>query len=136
MSKKLLLALLVIVGGLFYGGCATVSQTVAQPLYNVEGAQARSYDGKALSSAQVEKAIISAATQRNWRVQKVKEGLIVATYYARQHMAQVEIKYSSSTYSINYKNSSELNYDGTTIHKNYNSWIKNLDNSIQLYLNN
>ncbi|MDR3346736.1 MAG: hypothetical protein LBS73_06140 [Campylobacteraceae bacterium] len=132
MGKKLLLALLVVVGGLFYAGCSTTSQ----PVYNIEGAHAQSFDGKALTSAQVEKAILSAGTQRGWRMQKVKDGLITATYYARQHMAQIEVKYSSSSYSIKYKNSSDLNYDGVNIHRNYNSWIRNLDNSIQLYLNN
>jgi hypothetical protein len=132
MSKKLLLALLVVVGGLFYAGCSVTSQ----PVYNVENAEAKSVGGKALSLAQVEKAILQAGTQRGWRMQKSKDGLIVGTIYARQHMAQVEIKYTSSSYNIIYKNSADLNYDGVNIHKNYNSWVRNLDNSIQLYLNN
>ncbi|MDR2636009.1 MAG: hypothetical protein LBC08_04170 [Campylobacteraceae bacterium] len=131
MSKKLFLASLIIIGGLFYAGCSTIQQ----PLYNVEGAPAQSYDGKKLSQAQVEKAILQAGSQRGWLMKKVKDGVISGTLNARQHGATIEIKYSASSYSIVYKNSQNLNYDGVSIHKNYNSWIRNLDNSIQLYLN-
>ena len=40
------------------------------------------------------------------------------------------------SYSIDYKNSLNLKYDSTknTIHKNYNGWIQNLDNAIQVQL--
>ncbi|MDR1461138.1 MAG: hypothetical protein LBI78_05785 [Campylobacteraceae bacterium] len=130
MNKKLLLASLVIVGGLFYGGCAATQQ----PLYNVENSPVQTFNGKKLTTAQVEKAILQAGVQRNWRMQKVKDGLITGTLALRTHVAIVDIKYNTSSYSITYKNSTDLGYDGINIHKNYNSWIRNLDNSIQLYL--
>ncbi|MDR1615337.1 MAG: hypothetical protein LBS26_07225 [Campylobacteraceae bacterium] len=131
MTKKLFLASLIIVGGLFYAGCSATQQ----PLYNVQSASVQSFDGKKLTQAQVEKAILQAGSQRGWQMKKVKNGVISATLYARQHMALVEIKYSASSYNITYKNSENLNYDGANIHKNYNSWIRNLDNSIQINLN-
>jgi hypothetical protein len=130
MKKKLLLASLVIAGGLFYGGCSATQQ----PLYNVQNSPVQTFDGKKLTTAQVEKAILQAGVQRNWRMQKVKDGLITGTLALRTHVAVVDIKYSATAYSITYKNSTDLDYDGTNIHKNYNSWIRNLDNSIQLYL--
>ena len=33
-------------------------------------------------------------------------------------------------YSINYKDSQGLDYDGSNIHSNYNGWIRNLDRAI------
>jgi hypothetical protein len=131
MAKKLFLASLIIVGGLFYAGCSTIQQ----PLYNVQGASVQSFDGKKLTKAQVEKAILQAGSQRGWVMKKVKDGVISATLYARQHMALVEITYSAASYNISYKNSQNLDYDGVNIHKNYNTWIRNLDNSIQINLN-
>ncbi|MDR2790949.1 MAG: hypothetical protein LBB59_08265 [Campylobacteraceae bacterium] len=130
MAKKLFLASLIIVGGLFYAGCSATQQ----PLYNVQGAQAQSFDGRKLTQAQVEKAILQAGAQRGWVMRKVKDGLISATLNARNHMALVEISYTGSSYNIVYKNSQNLNYDGINIHKNYNSWVRNLDNTIQLDL--
>jgi len=49
-------------------------------------------------------------------------------------MAQVDIKYSTIAYSITYKDSSNLKYDGTKIHSNYNGWIQNLDKAIKIQL--
>ncbi|MDR2100665.1 MAG: hypothetical protein LBP40_07570 [Campylobacteraceae bacterium] len=131
MTKKLFLVTLIIVGGLFYAGCSATQQ----PLYNVQGSSVQSFDGKKLTQAQVEKAILQAGSQRGWVMKKIKNGVISATLYARKHMALVEISYTDSSYNIVYKNSENLNYDGSNIHKNYNSWVRNLDNSIQINLN-
>jgi hypothetical protein len=47
----------------------------------------------------------------------------------------VDIPYSAKSYSITYKSSSNLNYDGTTIHSNYNGWVQNLHKAINTQLN-
>jgi hypothetical protein len=131
MAKKLFLASLIIVGGLFYAGCATMQQ----PLYNVQGSSVQTFDGKKLTKAQVEKAILQSGTQRGWVMKKVKDGLVSAMISSRQHMATIEITYSAASYNITYKDSQNLDYDGVNIHKNYNTWIRNLDNTIKLNLN-
>jgi hypothetical protein len=46
----------------------------------------------------------------------------------------MDIKYNTKSYSIEYKDSQGLKYDGTNIHKNYNSWVMNLDNRIRAQL--
>jgi hypothetical protein len=51
-------------------------------------------------------------------------------------MAKVDVKYDTKTYNITYKDSSNLEYDGKNIHKNYNGWIQNLDNGIRAQLSN
>lgn len=87
-----------------------------------------------VSNSDVKKAIISAGAGLGWQMKEVKPGHIVGTLFLRKHMASVDIPYSSSSYSINYKDSSELNYDNGNIHSNYNGWVQNLDRAIQARL--
>jgi len=64
----------------------------------------------------------------------VRPGLIVGTLYVREHMAKVEIPYDRNTYSILYRDSNNLDYDGANIHGNYNGWVQNLSNAINARL--
>jgi hypothetical protein len=87
-----------------------------------------------LAAAQVRLAILRAGATLGWQMQDVQPNLIEGTLYLRSHKAQVDIPYSTGRYSIVYKDSVNLLYDGTNIHKNYNGWIKNLDRAIQAQL--
>jgi hypothetical protein len=62
-------------------------------------------------------------------------GLIVATLDVRSHRASLNINYNQWGYSLNYSDSSNLNYDGTNIHPNYNKWTRSLNMAIQSELN-
>lgn len=86
------------------------------------------------SSKDIKKAIIRAGAGLGWNMKAKKSGHIVATLYLRDHVAIVDIKYSNKSYSITYKDSTNLNYDGTNIHKNYNGWVTNLNRQIQAQL--
>jgi hypothetical protein len=81
--------------------------------------------------------IIRAGHSLGWRLEKIKPGLIVATLNLRKHVAQVDINYNTESYSINYKDSKNLQYNEEmeTIHSNYNGWVTNLSRAIdkQLY---
>jgi hypothetical protein len=46
------------------------------------------------------------------------------------NVAEVDIAYTTTTYSINYKDSRGLDYDGSNIHSNYNGWVQKLDRAI------
>jgi hypothetical protein len=63
---------------------------------------------------------------------------MTGTLRLRTHVAVVGVDYDPSKYSIRYKDSTNLRYDAETgvIHKNYNSWIQNLDAAIQRELAN
>jgi hypothetical protein len=84
----------------------------------------------------VEKAILAAGDSQGWAMKVKSPGLIVGSLSVRDHMAEVEIPYSKSSYSILYKSSANLKYDPATrsIHSNYNSWIVNLDTAIRARL--
>jgi hypothetical protein len=60
--------------------------------------------------------------------------MIVGTLNLRTHTAVVEIPYSTSTYSIKYRSSVNLNEKDGMIHKNYNGWIQNLTRGINTQL--
>jgi hypothetical protein len=49
-------------------------------------------------------------------------------------LAVVDVNYSTRSYSITYKDSTELQYDGKSIHQNYNGWVQNLDKGIRAQL--
>lgn len=123
--------ILKVISALFLGlfiltGCTTLA------IYNVDNDP---IEGK-ISKDKVYKAIKKAGTSKGWIIRKVKPGLAMGTLNLRTHKAVVEIPYSEKTFSIKYKSSLNLKYDAEKglIHKNYNSWIKNLENAINFQL--
>ena len=126
--RSLFKILLITLALALFAGCRTA------PIYNVDNAPVVSSTGKALSSTQVRDAIIHAGTSLGWQMAAKTPGHIIGTLYLRGTMAQVDIKYSPKSYSIEYKNSEKLKYDGKNIHKNYNGWIMNLQNRINAQL--
>ena len=116
--KKTLLMILICM-------CMTACRTA--PIYNVE-----KQNVPTTTTQEVEKAIFSGGARRGWNVSKVQDGLMMATLEHKGFVAEVEIPYSESSYSIFYKNSKHLRYWAKfkRIHVRYNKWIKNLQRSI------
>ena len=110
-------------------GCARTS-----PIQDINNAPVTVATGKNYTLTDVKNAIMRAGAALGWQMQDVAPGHLVGTLNVRTHMAQVDIKYNTKTYSITYKDSSNLNYDGTKIHSNYNGWIQNLDRGIKTQL--
>jgi hypothetical protein len=86
------------------------------------------------SLADVQKAITKAGVGLGWQMKPVGPGKIVGTLVLREHTAVVDITYDLKTFSIKYKDSTNLNYDGTNIHRRYNTWIQTLDRQIRVNL--
>lgn len=127
MNKISKLSVITVTAALiFLAGCR------AAPVYNIDNAPIDVSSKH--SSKDVKKAIISAGKSLGWKMKAKKKGHIVATLFLRKFVAIVDIKYNTKSYSITYKDSKNLKYDGANIHKNYNGWIRNLDNRIQAQL--
>ncbi len=107
-------------------GCRTA------PVYNVTEAPVDV--SSSATATDVKKAIMVAGAGLGWQMKEVEPGHIVGSLFLRKHSAVVDIPYSTSSYSIVYKDSTELKYDGTNIHSNYNGWIQNLDRAIKASL--
>ncbi|MBL3600610.1 MAG: hypothetical protein JMN25_12215 [gamma proteobacterium endosymbiont of Lamellibrachia anaximandri] len=128
MKQKLLGVLIVSMVTLFLAGCPHQAM-----VYNVEDASVvANKDGVTMDD--VRKAIIRAGATLGWNMNDKGPGLVEGTIHLRSHMAQVDIPYDAQTYSIKYKNSDNLKYDGEKIHSNYNGWIQNLDRAIKAQL--
>ncbi|KAB2927056.1 MAG: hypothetical protein F9K25_14985 [Candidatus Contendobacter sp.] len=105
----------------------------SNPVYNVEGAPI-STSTSGYSLRDVRDAIQQAGVSLGWQMKDVKPGLIVGTLVLRDHVAQIDIPYNRTSYSIIYRDSQNLNYDGVNIHSNYNGWIQRLNGAINAQL--
>ena len=100
------------------------------PLVNVTDSAVTTGSERSASIKELGEAVVKASGSLGWRMQRITAGHIVGTLFLRSQMAAVDITFNEDTYSINYKNSSNLKYDGEEIHRKYNGWIKKLDNAI------
>ena len=102
-------------------------------IYNVKDAPVQTATGKEPSMEDVQKTIIQAGAGLGWTMAVVKPGEILGTLNVRSHQAVVTIPFTSKTYSILYKDSSNLKYDADkqTIHENYTGWVQRLDGAIK-----
>jgi len=126
-GKKALVAASIIIATATMMGCRSA------PVHNVVEAPVTTSTQK-YGQDDVRKAILNAGAKLGWQMKDVEPGLMIGTLTLRSHMAQVEIRYNKQNYNIQYKNSSNLDYDGSNIHSNYNGWAQNLDNAIRANL--
>ena len=121
-STRRILMLCLLGAPLLLIGVAAEART--QPVYNIIDKPIVSGSGKPLTLEQVANALAAAARYKNWSVAEAEEGYLRAQIHVRQHFAAIDIRYTNDTYSITYRDSEVLKYDGTKIHRNYNKWIK------------
>lgn len=112
---------------LFVSGCGT------KPVYNVNGAPVATSKANA-SLDDVKQAIVRAGAALGWQMRDVKPGHIEGSLYLRTHVAKVDVMFDTKSFGITYKDSTNLDYDGTNIHNNYNGWIQNLEKGIRTQL--
>lgn len=108
----------------------TVGCSRDAPIYNVDRHPVPQA-AQALPMSQIKNAIMLAGADRGWTFEEVGLGKLVGTLLIRTHTAKVDIKFSRTEYSIGYKDSVNLRYSGSTIHRNYNKWIMNLEQDIE-----
>ncbi|KAA0949072.1 MULTISPECIES: hypothetical protein [unclassified Pseudomonas] len=83
------------------------------------------------SDEKVKQAILAALEKREWTVQRADPQLIQAEITVRnQYHAEIDIRYTRTSYAITYRDSRDLGYKNGKIHRNYNRWISMLDRDI------
>lgn len=122
MKTKILIVLIGTLA-LLTVGCRT------NPIYNVTDAPVTT-SSRSYSTGDIRAAILQAGASLGWQMKEVRPGLIIGTLNIRSHMAQVEIPYDRKSYSIIYRDSQNLDYDGSSIHSNYNGWVQKLNTAI------
>lgn len=106
-------------------GCTSVA------VRNVNDAPVVTGSGKTLTADQVRVAIVGAGTGLGWTMAPTAPGLLTGRISLRGHTAQIDVRYTATTYSILYKDSTNLQYVDGQIHRNYNGWIENLNRDIR-----
>ena len=109
------------------------------PIVNYDNIPVTTASGHVLTEAQVKQAILNAATAKNWTIAYQADGKLEATLIVRaKHTIVVEVGYAIDKYSLNYKNSINMNFfvrDGTPlIHPFYNNWVKEFRDAIRVEL--
>lgn len=122
MNKKTIFTLAVVAALLT--GCARTA-----PIHNVNQSLTQRY-----SDNQMKTAIIEAGIGRKWVMTPVSPGVITGRLSQRGLAATIRITYTSQNYRIDYVSSENLKAGQGQIHSNYNRWIANLDQDIQLRL--
>lgn len=123
--RKILVALGMV---LLVAGCSS------RPIVNVTDQPVVTAAGKQLTADQVRTAIVSAGNGLGWVITPVSPGLLSGRFVSVDHVAVVDIRYTDKLYTITYKDSTNLNYKGTQIHKAYNAWVETLDRDIRAEL--
>ena len=111
-------------------GNATAGCGRCEPIKNVSEQALIVGSGKEPTLEQVREAIVRAGGGLGWRVVDASPGVMLGTLVLRTHTAQVEIPYSTKSFSIVYKASVNLDAADGQIHKNYNGWVQNLARGI------
>ena len=117
--------LLLVVGFAALAGCTSA------PIRNVSDAPVLTGSGKAVTAEQVRTAIVGAGKGLGWSMTPADPGLVVGRITLRGHSAVIDVRYTPKTFSIQYKDSTGLNYQNGQIHKNYNGWVDNLERDIR-----
>jgi len=120
----------VLIGTLVVAVNADAACNRCEPIKNVNDSAIMTGSGKEPTNEQVASAIRQAGVGLGWQVRDAGPGKLVAVLYIRTHTAEVEIPYSTKSYSIIYKSSVNLNEEGGAIHKNYNGWVTNFSQRI------
>jgi hypothetical protein len=124
-----ILAIAVAAAAFVFAGCAG---TV--PIQNVEKSPIVLPPGKTANMQQITTAIMRAGTRLGWQMQPGSTGKLSGRLDLRSHTALVDVEHDTKTYSIKYRDSTNLNAKDGNIHKNYNSWVQNLDKAIRAEL--
>ena len=126
-----LIAGLTLIAALALAGCR------AAPMYSptdIAFAESLTTSSKVLTMEDYKNAIILGGGQRGWTFQDEAPGHLVGKVAVRnKHFATVDVYFDTTSFSISYKSSQNLNYHAgrNEIHPNYNSWIRNLQDDIQ-----
>jgi hypothetical protein len=105
----------------------------AKPILNIQDHPITWVSATPPALGSVQEAILLGLVDKGWTGTAISPGLIEGSILVRgKHFASVLISFGLNRYSIQYKDSRNLDYNAEKkkIHRNYNKWIINLQNSI------
>lgn len=100
------------------------------PLHNYMNEKIVQYGQNTSTVESVERAIVKAGLLLGWKIDIQEQGKILATLDIRKHQLVVLITHDDKEFSIKYKDSTNLKYNGYKIHRQYANWVTNLIRTI------
>ncbi|MEJ2452466.1 MAG: hypothetical protein P8047_17725, partial [Gammaproteobacteria bacterium] len=79
----------------------------------------------------VSRQIITASAVKGWKPEYLGAGHISAVRRRAGHVAKVDIFYTTDSFQIKYKDSDNMDYDGTSISSVYGTWVEELRDEIK-----
>jgi len=95
----------------------------SETIYNVHGV---AFPHTATKDEQVADLIRTAGERQGWKIESTGPGTMRGVYQRGRHRAEVAITYTADSYNIDYQDSDYLKYDGTSVHRIYNKWVRQL----------
>lgn len=126
MKGPLLRALPVLLGIFFLASCAT------EQMHKVDKVDYGYYTKKGLTMEKVRATIERTAVRNGWQLSDQKEGSFVGKreWGGGKHNIVVDVLYDLRKFSINYRDSHQMRYDGSWIHNSYNRMVQKLEEDI------
>jgi hypothetical protein len=98
-----------------------------EAIANFDNQPALTGSGQPASVQQIKQALTAGGAPRGWQVIQVAPGQFVATVNVRnKHTVSVDVLAAPGVFSIKYKTSVNMNYDGGQINPHYNKWVQML----------
>ena len=131
MSRKFLKVIIPSALAILLIACA--SGATARMIHNFENVPIK-VTNPTYDLSDVSKAIRRAGNELRWEMREEMPGHIVGTFDTGKHAAAVDITYTLDEYSIHFRSSRNLYYDGDCIHRTYNAWVQYLAVAIDAHL--
>jgi hypothetical protein len=80
---------------------------------------------------QVSRKIITASAVKGWKPEYLGAGHITAVRRRSGYVAKVDIFYTTNSFEIKYKDSDNMDYNGSSIASAYDDWVKELRDEIK-----
>jgi hypothetical protein len=126
MTRLRLLRIVGLSAGLVALGSCRVN---TQPVMKVDRAIYKNHGQLDLDT--IRQKIVAGLDDKGWGVVDEADGWLVAEVRDDDEWARVRITYDEDHYSIiHFESSPDFMWNGSTIHRRYNSWVENLDEAI------
>lgn len=101
-----------------------------RPIYNVQDHPITSRGKQSLTMNDIAEVVMQSALNRGWEASRMGEDTVFITYSRKNYSATAQVFFTYRSYSIEYDSSTNLKYSNGMIHRNYNNWVKRLENDI------
>ncbi len=119
-------------------GILLLSAACTKPLAKVEGSSYGWGPQKGVTLAQMQSTIEKTAQDLGWELSDAQPGSFTGTraWGAGKHNIVIGVAYNEKTFSIRYKDSRNMSFNGSSIHHTYNDMVDTLKDHIKTNVSN